>query len=130
MRYLLDTNIISSLLKGTDTSLIQHIANIGDNNVCTSIIVAAELRYGAQKKGSTKLIERVETILETIEVLSLESPTDTIYGQIRTNLEKEGKIIGANDLLIAAQTMALNYTLVTRNIEGFNRITSLKVQTW
>lgn len=56
MRYLLDTNIISDLVRNPQGKVAQHIRRVGEAHVCTSIIVAAELRYGATKKGFAKTV--------------------------------------------------------------------------
>jgi len=84
--------------------------------VCTSIIVAAELRYGAAKRGSSRLAAQLETVLGALNVLPLGAPADAAYGLIRTRLEQSGKPIGGNDLLIAAQAVALGCTIVTDNV--------------
>ena len=115
MRYLLDTNIVSDLVRNPQGRIAQHIRKIGEGQVCTSIIVAAELRYGAAKKQSARLTAQLQAVLGAIEVLPLEAPADTTYGALRARLEKAGRPIGANDLLIAAQALALGYTLVTDN---------------
>jgi tRNA(fMet)-specific endonuclease VapC len=130
MRYLLDTNIVSDLVRNPQGRIAQHIRELGEGNVCTSIIVAAELRYGAAKKGSPRLSAQLEAIMDVLDVLSLESPTDEIYGQLRARLERGGRLIGGNDLLIAAQTVALGYTLVTDNEREFRRIDELSVENW
>src|SRR5262245_15930860 len=102
MRYMLDTNIISDLVRHPQGRAAKWIAKVGDENVCTSIIVAAELRYGCAKSGSRRLLEAVESLLGEIEVLPFDVPADVDYGAIRSALEAAGKPIGANDLLIAA----------------------------
>lgn len=102
-RYLLDTNILSDLIRLPRGQVAQAIAKVGESKVCTSIIVAAELRFGAAKKASPRLTAQVEAVLAAIESLPLEAPTDRVYGQIRTQLEQTSQIIGGNDLLIAAQ---------------------------
>ena len=79
---------------------------------CTSIIVAAELRYGADKKGSPRLASQLEAVLGALEILPFETPADRSYGLLRTRLEKQGTPIGANDLLIAAQALALGCVIV------------------
>ena len=91
MRYLLDTNIISDLLRNPNGRVAQHIKNVGESRVCTSIIVAAELRFGAAKKGSPQLSSALEAILGALEVLPFETPADKNYGMIRARLEKSGK---------------------------------------
>ncbi len=108
--YLLDTNILSDLIKHPNGQVAQKIKTLEDDSVCcTSIIVACELQYGALKKGSTKLTERVDQLLEAINILPLASEVDRSYASIRTNLEKVGTPIGGNDLLIAAHSSRLEY---------------------
>src|SRR5271157_110342 len=100
MRYLLDTNIVSDLVRNPQGRVGQHIRKIGEAQVCTSIIVAAELRYGAAKKQSARLTAQLQAVLGAIEVLPLEAPADTTYGALRARLEKAGRPIGGNDLLM------------------------------
>jgi len=128
--YLLDTNIISDLIRNPSGAVARHIETIEVKDIVTSIIVAAELRYGCAKKGSPKLTEKVESLLATIPVLPLETPADAEYGNIRAELEAAGKTIGMNDLLIAAQAHTLNLTLVSDNLREFSRIRGLKVENW
>jgi tRNA(fMet)-specific endonuclease VapC len=130
MRYLLDTNIVSDLIRNPQGSIAQHIRKVGEAQICTSIIVAAELRYGAAKKSSARLSAQLETVLGALEVLPFEAQADAIYGSLRTELERAGKPIGANDLLIAAHALALGYTLVTDNEKEFARVANLRRQNW
>lgn len=129
-RYLLDTNIISDLVRNPQGKVARHVAKIGEANVCTSIIVAAELRYGCQKAGSLRLLKAVEELLDEIEILPFETPADLEYGKLRAGLEAEGKSIGGNDLLIAAQANTLGVTLVTANVREFKRVRGLKIENW
>ncbi|MBE9008127.1 type II toxin-antitoxin system VapC family toxin [Fortiea sp. LEGE XX443] len=110
--YLLDTNMISDLIKNPRGLLFFKIQDIGEDKICTSIIVACESRFGARKKNSTKLTETLEIILSN------------------TDLEKQGKPIGSNDLLIAAHALTLNLTVITANIREFSRVPSLKLENW
>ena len=130
MGYLLDTNILSDLIRNPFGPVAQRIEAVGAKAVCTSIIVAAELRYGCAKKGSPRLQARVEDILATIPVLPLEVPADADYGRQRVQLEASGQPIGGNDLLIAAHALALGLTLVTHNTREFSRIVGLQVEDW
>ena len=130
MRYLLDTNIVSDLVRNPQGHIAQHIRKIGEAQVCTSIIVAAELRYGAAKKQSARLTAQLQAVLGALEVLPLEAPADTTYGALRARLEKAGRPIGANDLLIAAQALALGYTIVTDNKKEFAQIKDLPRENW
>jgi tRNA(fMet)-specific endonuclease VapC len=130
MRYLLDTNVVSDLVRNPQGKVAQHIRKVGEGEVCTSIIVAAELRYGAAKKGSPRLSSQLEIVLGVLEVLPFETPADAAYGLLRTRLEQAGTPIGANDLLIAAQALALGYTIVTDNEKEFSRVDDLLRENW
>lgn len=127
---MLDTNIISDVIRNPFGQVARRIEEIGHQEICTSIIVAAELRYGCAKKGSPKLLARVEGVLETIPVLPLDVPTDGEYGSIRAELEAAGQVIGLNDLLISAHAYTLGLILVTDNTREFNRIRGLNVENW
>lgn len=128
--YLFDTNILSEIIKRPQGALASRVAALPAPLACTSIVVACELRYGAAKKGSPVLSQRVRELLERIEVLPLEADTDQRYAEIRVALERSGQPIGGNDLLIAAQAVALDLTLVTANLGEFGRIPGLRVENW
>ncbi len=130
MRYLLDTNIVSDLICNPQGRVTQHIREVGEARVCTSIIVAAELRYGATKKASPRLTAQLEAVLGALDVVPFEAPADTTYGLLRARLEKAGQPIGGNDLLIAAQAVALGHTIVTNNEREFGRIEDLACENW
>lgn len=98
--------------------------------MCTSIVVACELRYGAAKKGSRRLSTRVDELLSAVEVLPIDRGVDAKSGEIRAALEKAGAPIGANDYLIAAHALAAELTLVTDNIVEFSRVPGLTVENW
>lgn len=130
MRYLLDTNVISDLVRRPQGLVARAISRVGEERVCTSLVVAAELRYGAEKKGSSALTAQLESILAAIEVEPLEAPVDEHYGRIRAALERSGTPIGGNDLLIAAHALALECTLVTANGAEFARVPGLRCANW
>ena len=129
-RYMLDTNIISDLVRKPQGKAAKRIARVGEDNICTSIIVAAELRYGCAKSGSKRLLKAVEDLLGEITVLPFDVPADAEYGAIRSDLEATGTPIGSNDLLIAAHACATGATIVTANANEFKRIPGLKVENW
>lgn len=106
------------------------IARVGGNEVCTSIVVAAELRYGARKSASSQLAERVDLVLSTLEILSLEPPADRHYAAIRNYLAGQGYMIGPNDLLIAAHALSVDLVLVTANLREFARVPKLRLENW
>jgi tRNA(fMet)-specific endonuclease VapC len=130
MRYLLDTNIVSDLVRNPQGKVARQVRKVGEQHVCTSIIVAGELRYGADKKGSPRLSSQLDAVLGALEVLPFEAPADTSYGLLRSRLEKRGTPIGGNDLLIAAQALTLGYVIVTDNEREFSRVEGLRVQNW
>lgn len=130
MRYLLDTNIVSDLVRHPQGRIAEYIRKVGEAQICTSIIVAAELRYGAAKKGSERLRAQLEAVLGALDVLPFEVPADAAYGLLRTRLEQAGTPIGANDLLIAAQALALGCIIVTDDEAEFARIENLPRENW
>lgn len=130
IRYLLDTNILSDLMRNPQGKVANRISSAGEDTVCTSIIVAAELRFGAEKSGSQRLADRVDLILSAMDIQPLEPPADRHYGEIRQQLTRQGVPIGPNDMLIAAHALALDITVVTANAREFSRVPGLKVENW
>ncbi len=130
MRYLLDTTIVSELVRNPQGRVAQRVREVGEKNVHTSLIVASELRYGAAKKGSPRLSAQLEIVLRALDVLPLESPADVVYGHLRADLERAGKIIGGNDLFIAAHAISQGDVLVTGNEREFSRIDELLIENW
>jgi tRNA(fMet)-specific endonuclease VapC len=130
MPYLLDTNILSDVIKNPQGRVANRMVALDRNDLLTSIIVAAEMRYGVEKKKSSVLAERVDLLLQMIHVVSFDVDADRYYGQIRMDLERQGKIIRANDLLIAAHALSIGAVLVTDNTGEFERIDGLKLENW
>ena len=128
--YLLDTNVLSDLVRNPAGPAARRIAQAGQDRVATSVIVAAELRYGATRKGSARLTERVDALLAEIAVLPFAPPTDAAYARIRAALEAAGTPIGGNDLLIAAQALSRGRVVVTANVREFGRVPGLMVENW
>jgi len=129
-RYLLDTNVLSDLVRNPSGRAAQRIAVVGEATVCTSIVVACELRYGAARSGSSRLSARVAGLLQSFEILPLDRDADRHYADIRMHLERTGKPIGPNDLLIAAHALALDLILVTHNVDEFARVPRLALENW
>ena len=130
-RYLLDTNIVSELIKNPQGVVAERMLSLElENHCCTSIIVACELRYRATKKQSPKLSYNVEQVLNSLPILPLEESIDKVYAKIRVNLEGRGLPIGQHDLLIAAHALSLNLTVVTANEREFSRVENLAVENW
>jgi tRNA(fMet)-specific endonuclease VapC len=128
--YLLDTNILSHLVRQPQGPVADHIADVGEAYVLTSVIVACELRYGAAKSGSKKLTRQVEAVLSAMTIKPLESDVERVYASIRVALERKGTPIGAHDMLIAAHARTIDAVCVTDNVAEFKRVPALKVENW
>ena len=128
--YLLDTKTLSDLICHPQGTVAARIAAVGEDTICTSIIVAAELRFGAAKSASTRLADRVDVILSALDVLPFETPGDRYYAGVRSELTRRGTPIGPNDMLIAAHALSLDLTVVTANSGEFSRVPGLKVENW
>jgi tRNA(fMet)-specific endonuclease VapC len=128
--YLLDTSILSDLIRRPQGRVAERIAELGEDRVMTSIVVACELRFGAAKRGSKRLSRQVDAVLGALTVLPLEPGVDRQYAAIRAGLEKQGTPIGANDLLIAAHAKALHAVCVTANVGEFRQVPGLRVENW
>jgi tRNA(fMet)-specific endonuclease VapC len=129
-RYLLDTSIASVLLRDPFGPVATRVTRHGVDRMCTSIIVAAELRFGAVKAGSPRLLRQIEGMLGSIAVLPFEPPADQRYAELRAALERAGPAIGPNDMLIAAHALALGCTIVTGDVVEFSRVKGLRVENW
>jgi tRNA(fMet)-specific endonuclease VapC len=129
-QYMLDTNIVSELIRNPGGKAYQKVFDVGSTRICTSIIVACELKFGILKRQSYRLSAQVNSVLSTLTVLPLDSPVDERYAEARALLERRGLPIGNNDLLIAAHALALDLTLVTANVREFRRVEGLRVENW
>ncbi|MDO8297779.1 MAG: type II toxin-antitoxin system VapC family toxin [Caulobacter sp.] len=127
---MLDTNVISDLIGDRLGPAAQQLAIVGEAEVCTSIIVALELRFGAAKKRHPTLAAKIDAVLETIPVLAFEHPADEAYAAIRSELERAGTPLGAHDYLIAAHALSEGMVLVTANEREFRRVPGLLIENW
>jgi tRNA(fMet)-specific endonuclease VapC len=130
MKYLLDTNAISALIKHPDGKAAKRVAALKAGELGTSIIVSAELKFGYLKKSSKRLEAMIEGLLADFEIAPWEAPADLAYARLRAELEMRGRPIGQNDMLIAAHALVLNAILVTDNDKEFSRVPGLKVENW
>ncbi len=128
--YMLDTNVVSDALRNPDGPAAARIRATPDGDISLSIVVAAELRFGAKKRGSAKITALVEGFLARTQVLPLGPDADMHYADIRVAMERAGTPVSANDMLIAAHALALDATLVSDNVREFSRIESLKIENW
>lgn len=130
LAWMLDTNILSSLIKNPRGPLVERIAASGRDSLCTSIVVACELRFGALRRGSALLQARVDEMLSNVNVLALDRDADRHYADIRHTLEMQSTPIGNHDLFIAAHARSRGVTLVTHNLGEFQRVPGLLVEDW
>jgi tRNA(fMet)-specific endonuclease VapC len=128
--WLLDTNIVSALIRDPLGKAALRVEAADKNTIFTSIIVACELRYGAEKRAAINLTERIEAALRSFDVQPLCQEADLHYTRLRCQLERRGTPIGHHDMLIAAHALALDATLVTANLREFQRIDGLKLENW
>lgn len=126
---MLDTNIVSNAVHNPHGPVQKRIGEAG-SRLTISVIVAAELRYGVERRPSARLAGRVEEMLEALDVLSLPVGAAVHYARLRTTLDRLGQPIGPNDLLIAAHALSLGATLVTDNVREFARAHGLIVENW
>jgi tRNA(fMet)-specific endonuclease VapC len=129
-RYLLDTNVVSDLVRRPTGEVAARVMEVGEAAVCTSIIVAAELRYGAAKKGSQRLTSQLEAVLGALQIMPWEEPADEHYARLRAELERAGRPIGGNGMLIAAHALALRLVLVRDNEREYGRVEGLAIENW
>ena len=128
--FLLDTNILSDLIRNPQGAVAAQVAEVGEAEIATSIIVAGELRFGAERRGSARLTAQLDAVLELLPVLPLSDDADVHYGRLRADLERRGTPIGANDMLIAAHALSLDATVVTDNLREFERVPGLATTNW
>lgn len=129
-RFMLDTNIVSQVVRESFGPVARRLEARGIHRVCTSIFVAAELRYGAIQAKSEKLGQRIDRVLSQLAVLPFEQPADRSYADLRNHLMMVGYPIGPTDMFIAAHALSLDLTLVTDNVREFSRVPGLKVENW
>lgn len=130
MLYLLDTNAVSNLADEPRGPVAMRAAQVGAENLATSIIVNSEIEFGLALKQSARLRDQMEKVLASMPILPFEGPADEHYGALRAELKRQGKMIGPNDLFIAAHALALDAILVTANVSEFSRVPELKVENW
>jgi tRNA(fMet)-specific endonuclease VapC len=129
--YLLDTNIVSYLVKAQDFRLIDKFEQAAKTaSIGISSITSAEIYYGVKKKNSPKLSSAVEAFLSPLRIFEFDQLASANYGDVRTALENKGTLIGSYDMLIAAHALSLNATLITNNVREFARVSGLNVENW
>jgi tRNA(fMet)-specific endonuclease VapC len=127
---MLDTNIVIYVIKRRPVELLE-VFNAHAGQMCISSITLAELLHGVEKSLMiTKNLRKVEDFVSRLEVLPYENTAASHYGDIRTNLEKKGAVIGVNDLHIAAHARSEGLILVSNNVREFERVEGLRLENW
>ncbi|MFZ5883386.1 MAG: type II toxin-antitoxin system tRNA(fMet)-specific endonuclease VapC [Chloroflexota bacterium] len=131
MKYMLDTNICIGLIRQKPPKLIRRLTRCEPGEVGISSITIAELAYGANKSSQVEQnLTALEQFLLPLEIADFDQQASAVYGAIRAYLEREGKVIGSMDMLIGAHALSLGATLVTNNVDEFQRIPKLKAEDW
>ena len=131
MKYMLDTNMCTYVIRGRDPKIIRRLRRADVGDVCISAITLSELEYGVSKSSrpaQNKLA--LAEFLAPIEVAPYDDMAALEYGPLRAHLERQGTSIGSLDMLIAAHALALKCILVTNNEAEFRRVPHLRVQNW
>ncbi len=130
LRYLLDTNIVIYVVKRRPLQALE-IFNQNAGRMAISAITLAELQHGAEKSSDPAAnLAVVEDLCSRLEVLPYGSKAAQHYGSIRAALEKQGQMIGVNDLHIAAHARSEGLTLVSNNLREFERVPALQFENW
>lgn len=130
LKYMLDTNIVIYVIKRRPMEVLE-VFNAHAGQMCISSITLAELLHGVEKSSMiTKNLRKVEDFVSRLEVLPYENTAASHYGDIRTNLEKKGTVIGVNDLHIAAHARSEGLILVSNNVREFERVEGLRLENW
>lgn len=131
MKYYLDTNIIIYFINGKYSSIIDKIKKIPSQSIVIPSIVLAEIEYGAKKSVDyNKTITKYRQFINVFSIEQFDMHAAQEYGIIRSSLEKQGNLIGPNDMLIASIVKANDGILVTNNVREFERIEGLHIENW
>jgi len=129
MRWMLDTNAVSDLLRAQPQALAWVQARPMEV-LCMSAITEAELHYGlARRPGAARLHEAVRQLLLRVQVMPWDSPVAAVYGPLRAQLQAQGRLLSPLDLQIAAHAVSLGAVLVTRD-RAFAQVPGLKIEEW
>ena len=131
-RYLLDTNVMSHIMQGRESSLLARLAKLPVGQVAISSVTLAEIEYGIQRRGQPMALRNALTqVLLHMDVLPWEATAATCYGELCSSLESQGINLSDFDMMIAAHAVALKAILVSRD-KAFANIPKqrLKLEVW
>lgn len=131
MKYLLDTDTFSELVKGLNATVVERMSSVQISDIALSVVTRGEIAFGVQLKAPKSIVrQRLDRLLETIATLPITSDIADHYGELRARLHQQGTPIGPNDMWIAGHARALGLTLVSNNIKEFSRVPRLKLESW
>ena len=128
-RFMLDTDTVSYALRGEGNVAARLLAH-RPSEICISSVTLAELRYGADARGSRKLHGLIDAFVRDVEVEPLGAEAADLFGKVAATLARRGQPIGPFDTLIAAHALSLGLTLITRNQRHFSRVSGLRTESW
>ena len=129
MIYMLDTDTVSLIVRN-HSSVIRNLIKHEDDEICISVITYAELSYGLEKKGSSRLFDEVSLIMKKLSIINFNDSQAELYGKIRVELEKSGTPLGDMDILIAAAALSTGAILVSHNKKHFSKIKGINIEDW
>ena len=131
MKYLLDTDTFSEMVKGINPRIVKRLDSLQTGEAALSVITRGEIMFGLQIKSLKPLARlRMDRLLDAIDTAPVTTEVASHYGKLRAYLRNLGTPIGPNDLWIAAHARALNLILVTNNTGEFSRVAKLKLENW
>lgn len=130
MHYILDTDICSYIIRENSSVLLKNLNSHNHDKISITSITYAELLFGAEKKSSTKIADKIEAIASNVNIISFDQNAAIEYSKMRLELEKSGTPIGNMDMLIASCALSEEAILVTNNERHFSKISGLKIENW
>ena len=128
--YLLDTNILSDVAHDPTGPVARKLDEIDPDSIVSSVVVAAEVWFGVENNPSYRSRARTESFMETVRVLGMGPEVVRVYGRVRAEMQKSGRSLGPNDMLIAAHALSLDATLVTDDAKAFAQVPGLRIENW
>ncbi len=130
MRYMLDTDICSYLIKGCSKQLLKNLIAHEACTICISSITYAELLFYAARVHLKTINTKIDAIIQKVDMVHFDEEAAAVYANIRCELEKNGTTISNIDMLTAACALSSNAVLITNNEKHFMRIPNLHIENW
>jgi tRNA(fMet)-specific endonuclease VapC len=131
MKYLLDTDTFSEMVKGVNPGIIKRLDTLQTSDAALSVVSYGEIVSGLRAKSIKQIVrQRLDRLLEGVEIIPIDAHVAEEYGALRALLRTKGTPIGPNDLWIAAHSLATGLTLVSHNVREFARVPKIKLEDW